>query len=238
MASPSPSDDPDHERDNRSENTPSPNRLKNIYVYYELSDTDPEPSESFWGTEPDPMVPGVIAETAFKTWKSVALHYESAFPEVNGRHIHWIFAVDIDERERLNNLIKRRGATRTLSGNPPEPARASMIDAPHTPEIPRTEDVMGTQGAHFPALRHQHQQEAPVFTTARLWAYARYLAARNGIEYYEFTTDDRRPDGGSARAFADEMSRQLGPFLTEIISVEQKKNWVTVVLRDGFLEAW
>ena len=238
MGSPSPNDDPDHDRDNRSENTSSPNRLKHIYVYYDLSDTDPEPSESFWGTEPDPMVPWVIAETAFKTWKSVALHYESAFPEVNGRHIHWIFAVDLDERERLNDLLRRRGATRNLTGDHPEPARAPMIDASYAPAIPLTEDVMGTHRIHMPAFHHQHQREAPVFTTTSLRAYARYLAARNGIDHHEFTTEDRRPDSGAARAFADEMSRQLGPFLTEIISVEQKKNRVTVVLRDGFLEEW
>lgn len=76
-----------------------------------------------------------------------------------------------------------------------------------------------------------------MFGAATLRAYARYLTARDGIDHYEFTTRERLPDVDAARTFAEEMRRQLGPFLNEVISVEQRNSMVRVVMRDGWSAA-
>ena len=78
------------------------------------------------------------------------------------------------------------------------------------------------------------QRRAPVFNATTLRTYSEYLAARNGIDHYQFTTLENLPDEIAARSFSEEMRRQLGHFLTEIISVEQKRHRVMIVLRDGF----
>ncbi len=84
---------------------------------------------------------------------------------------------------------------------------------------------------------HQRRAPAPVFGAATLRAYARYLSAREGVDHYEFTTRENLPDVVSARTFAEELRRQLGPFLNDVISVEQRNSRVMVVLRDGWTSA-
>ena len=86
-----------------------------------------------------------------------------------------------------------------------------------------------------PTIRPLRRAPPPVLGAATLRAYARYLAAREAINHHEFTTPDKLPDVVTARHFAEELRRQLGPFLTDVITVEQRNNKVIVVLRDGFL---
>lgn len=100
--------DPDHHHDNDDQNDAEPYRLLHIYVRYDLPEGEQEPHESYWGTMPDPLLPGVIAETMFKTWESVALHYEDQNSPWHFHVIHRIFAVDVDERERVNAIRRRK----------------------------------------------------------------------------------------------------------------------------------
>lgn len=81
---------------------------------------------------------------------------------------------------------------------------------------------------------HLRRDPPPVFGAATLRAYARYLSEREGVDQYEFTTRANLPDVAVARTFAEELRRQLGPFLNDVISVEQRNSRVTVVLRDGW----
>ena len=99
--------DPDHDHNNSNPNA-APFHLLHIYVNYNLPEGEEEPHESYWGTMPNPLLPGVIAETMFKTWESVVLHYENRSPEGPTLFIHRIFAVDVDERELVNSIRRRR----------------------------------------------------------------------------------------------------------------------------------
>lgn len=96
---------------------------------------------------------------------------------------------------------------------------------------------MSTLSTHIsPSATHrEHRAPAPVFGAATLRAYGHYLAAREGVDHYEFTTRENLPDVDAARSFAEEMRRQLGTFLTDVISVEQRNSRVMVVLRDGWI---
>lgn len=88
---------------------------------------------------------------------------------------------------------------------------------------------------YSPPISPLRRAPPPVFGAATLRAYARYLAAREGIDHHEFTTPDKLPDVVAARHFAEELRRQLGPFLTDVITVEQRNSKVLVVLRDDFI---
>ena len=87
---------------------------------------------------------------------------------------------------------------------------------------------------YAPSLTSARRAPAPIFGAATLRAYARYLATREGIDHYEFVSADNLPDVMAARSFAEELRRQIGPFLTNVITVEQRNSKVLVVLRDGF----
>ena len=100
--------DPDHDHNNRNQNDNGPYVLLHIYVNYNLAEGEEEPHESYWGTIPNPLFPGVIEETLFKTWESVVLHYENRSPEGPTLFIHRIFAADVDERELVNAIRRRR----------------------------------------------------------------------------------------------------------------------------------
>ena len=73
----------------------------------------------------------------------------------------------------------------------------------------------------------------PTIGAVALRRFTQYLAERDGIDHHEFTTREHLPDVETARSFAEELRRQLGTFLSTIISVEQRNNRVLVVLRDG-----
>ena len=87
---------------------PTPNRCINVFVHYDLPVDADIPEESYWGTEQWQFYPGIIAETLLHQWEWVDLHFERPFPDCHGKTTYRILAVDVDERERVNALKKRR----------------------------------------------------------------------------------------------------------------------------------
>ena len=99
------------------------------------------------------------------------------------------------------------------------------------------EDTVKTMPFPIAVPRRTTGEKPPVFTSETLERYARYLAEADGIEHYDFYLRNGLPDLAGARTFAEEMRRQVGVFLDQVITIEQKVNRVFVVLREDWQRA-
>jgi len=73
-------------------------------------------------------------------------------------------------------------------------------------------------------------------TTTEIRKFLNYLGHQcGGIDAHSFWTDDGLPDLDAARSFAEVLREQFGPYLDDLISVEQRVNVVRIKALAGDL---